>query len=282
MNGKSKKHLAISVMILLLVTVGVIVFVSYQPTSASTYPLLQSQNRDDEPKLDPSSLADEDSITHAAKVAEEIVGRWEDNVIQQGEWIHLIKKVNSEIDNGVILPDGKPMPPSYLEDGWYFINESGLVDKHVVTLRNESGVVYQQSVHLEETGFNLTFGTKFVDAKPYELKLDGGFVQYLDDVESLGILVEYHDVLENGVSLKMFSHQEVFDVPRIIGNSPWPIQSTTVFGLFDTETNEMIKYSKIYHSKDGNQLLFDGWELLLVEILPSAPSNVLTILESVK
>lgn len=282
MIEKNKKLLAISVMILLLVAVGVIAFVSYQPTSASTYPLLQPQNSEDEPKLDPSFLVDEDSITHAAKVAEEIVGRWEDKVIQRGEWIHLIKKVNSEIDHGVILPDGKPMPPSYLEDGWYFINESGLVDKHVVTLRDESGVVYQQSVHLEDTGFNLTFGTKFVDAKPYKLKLDGGFIQYLEDVESLGILVEHNDVLVNGVSLKKFSHHEVFDVPRIIGNAPWPIQSTTVSGLFDNETNEMIMYSKIYHDEDGNQLVFDGWELLLVEVLPSAPSSVLAILESVK
>lgn len=282
MNGISKKHLAISGMILLLVAVGVIVFVSYQPTSASTHPLLQSQNSDDEPKLDPTILVDEDSSTHAAKVAKEIVERWEDKVIQRGEWLHLVKKINSEIDNGVILPDGKPMPPSYLEDGWYFINEIGLVDKHVVTLRDESGVVYQQSVHLDENGYNLTFGTKFGDAKPYKLKLDGGFVQYLEDVESLGILVKDDDILENGVSIKEFTHQEVFDVPRIIGNSPWPIQSTTVSGLFDTETNEMIKYSKIYHSEDGNQLVFDGWELLLVENLRNAPPNILEILESVK
>jgi len=282
MYKSKRKWLIVIIFLITLVIISAGLFVS-NPTFASIYPQLFSQSNQNEPKLDPTSFSAEDlSTNEASEMAQNSLEQWEKKILKGANWVHLLYQINSEIDNGVILPDGKSMPSSYLEEGWYFINENGLVEKNIVTLRDEFETIYQQSVLSGSTEYNLTFEDKMDGAEPYKLKLDRGFTQYLMEVDALHIPIKYIDITNNNKSIKEFSFEEIYETPIQENQIAKPIQSAVVVGLFDNETGEMITYRKLLKCVTGEQILFEEWHLLIAEILPVAPSSVLDVLENVK
>lgn len=280
---KSKQKWLIEIIFLIaLVIISTGVFVSH-PTFASIYPQLFSRSNQNEPKLDPTSFSAEDlSTNEASEMVQNSLKQWEEKILKGGNWVHLLYQINSEIDNRVILPDGKSMPSSYLEEGWYFINENGLVEKNLVTLKDEFETIYQQSALSGSTEYNLTFEDKLDDVEPYKLKLDRGFTQYLMEIDALHIPVKYIDTTNNNKSIKEFSFEEIYETPIQENQIAKPIQSAVVVGLFDIETGQMMMYRKLLKCVTGEQMLFEEWHLLLAETLPDAPTSVLDVLENVK
>ena len=189
--------------------------------------------------------------------------------------------MSSKVNNGVILPDGRPMPSSYIEDAWYFINKNGLVEKSVVSLKDETGYIFQQAAFTGDVETNLTFGTKMENLTPYELKLDRGFLQYLTDAETLKISIKIQDEKYKDKPNKKFSFIENYDQPiQFNGENTSPVESAIVSGLFTNETGELTLYRKVLKHVDGKEVLFEECELLFMEFVSEPPVDVLTVLES--
>lgn len=281
-----KKLKLLRLIALLLFTILIVISASifiFHPTFASIYPHLFFRNNVDEPKIDPTVLVPQNLSTNKAnEIAQNYSQLWEENLLKGGNWIHLLYQINSEVNNGVVLPDGKPMPSSYLEEGWYFIDENGYVEKNLVILKDESGFVYQQAAFLNNTEYNLTFKERTDNVEPYKLKLDRGFIQYLLDVNELKIPVEYKDITVDNKSYKEISFKEIYESPIQENQIGKQIKSAEIIAHFDNQTNEMTMYRKIYKFVDGESVLFEECNLLLAEVMPNAPSSVLNILENLK
>lgn len=238
----------------------------------------------EEPKLKADTLITNDlpSQKEASQLGKDIAERWNEKIKKNEGWLHLVYQVNSEIDNGVILPDGSPMPSSYIEDSWYLLNKQGLVEKHVVTLKDKQGNILQQSVFVGNMETNLTFGYKMESLTPYELKLDRGFLQYLVDAESLKISIKNQDVKYKNKSHKEFSFTETYDQPTQFNNGKDLVKGSSVSGLFSNETGQLTLYRKIWKYNNGEDVLFEECELLFTEFTSTVPSDILIILESVQ
>lgn len=173
------------------------------------------------------------------------------------------------------------MPSSYTEDAWYFLNKQGLVEKSVVTLKDETGNILQQTVFTGDTETNLTFGDKMENLTPFELRLDRGILQYLIDAETLKISVKNQDVKYKDKPNKEFSFTEAYEQP-VQFNEKDLVKGASVSALFSNESGELTLYRKIWKYNNGEEALFEECELLLTELASDVPSDILGILESVQ
>jgi len=261
---------------------GIIFAVLPENAYANRNPFAQSESNS--PKLTAKELVttSQSSQEKASQIVNESTKKWQEK-IKKEEWLHLVYQINSEVNNGVILPNGEPMPSSYNEDGWYYVNKNGLIEKSVLSLKDEAGNVLQQTVFTEGVEINLTFGFKAENLAPYELKLDRGFLQYIDDAERLKIPIKNKDVKYKNKPYKEFSFTEVYDQPiQFNGDDKEPVKSASVLGLFASETDEMTSYRKTWEYSNGQKVLFEEWKLVLVESMPDAPLDIVAILENIK
>ena len=279
------KKLPIFILLLTLLGFAVIFTTSLVafPSSASTFPKVFAIGASTaEPRLKPEMLRTEVTGEQNVHLGLEFVKRWEDRLLSEAGWIHLVCRVRSDVDNGVILPDGSSMPLAYLKDGWYYLDEQGLVQEFVSTLKTEEGAALQVSVFDGKTTYNLTFDERFPDVQPFKLKLDLGFRQYLQEAEGLGVPVHYREIERQGQYLAEVSLTEVYDTPVQLGNSPEPVSSLSVLGLFDLNSGAMQLYRMVWQLESGKQVLFEESEFLQAEFSSDAPSEVMEILEDVK
>lgn len=65
-------------------------------------------------------------------LVKEMVQRWKERELAGSGWVHFVYETSSSVENGVALPDGNIMPRTYINDGLYFLNDQGLVEKDVV------------------------------------------------------------------------------------------------------------------------------------------------------
>jgi hypothetical protein len=264
------------------------VFKANEAAFANERPNVSVQN---EPKLKPESIAVDESkdskpAEKASQQAQDMVKLWKEKNLKEG-WLHIEYRISSDVASGVILPNGNPMPLTYLEDGWYYLDKKGMVMKSVVTLKDESETILQQSVFNGNTESNLTFGIKEEGVKPYELKLDRGFNQYLIDADALKVPINYKDVKYKDKSGKEksgkeFSYREVYDKPVELSNSQEPVVSTSVLGTFDLDTNDLVLIRTIWKYSSGKEVLFEGCDLVVIEFQTNAPSDITAILENAK
>jgi hypothetical protein len=285
----SSKKLSIMIALLLLSGTMALVFFKAISASADTHPKAVVQSEANEPKLDPKTLVTDNSTlsenpasqVQASQLAAELVSQWKASKLSAG-WVHLVYKVSTEVENGVVLPDGSSRPFTYLEDGWYFLNDKGMVEKNVVTLKDDMGAVLQLTAFDGNTGYNLTYGDKREGMEAYELKLDLGFSQHVAEAEALGVIIQYRDTRDDNKPAREFSFEETYETPTQIGNSKDLVSGTSVLGLFNSETGEMIMTRKVWTYVTGVEVLFEECELLLMEVLPDAPTEIVDVLESVK
>jgi hypothetical protein len=278
----NKKTTSASIILIALAISGIFFFTRSRNASANVVPVPDAP----EVRISTESLSSNDSLTPSPKTSQmviEFISKWRSRIINGAEgWLHLVYQIDSEVDNGVVLPDGDPMPSSYVEDGWYFINKHGLVEKDVVTIKDPDGNILQQSAFNGNLGINFTLGFKDENLVPYEIKLDRGFIQSLLDAEALGILVNYQDISYKDKPSKEFSYTETYDNPVQIGGGQEPVESTYLSGIFTNETGEMVSYRKVLTYISGKEVLFEENSLLIAEFLTDAPSEILLLLESVK
>ncbi len=217
-----------------------------------------------------------------SQLVEKLVASWNERNLIKGQWIHTVYQVTSEVDNGVILPDNTLMARSYIEEGWYFIGEEGLVIQDVVFIKDLKGNILQQSAFKDGVGVNFTFGTRDLFDPSYNWKVDRGILQFLLDAEGAGTTTmsrEFEDA--NGKYLEVY-YTEVFSQPLSMNGVEGKVASMSISAVFNRNDGTMLSYSNVWNMADGGTILFEKNELVMIERIKEIPSDIAEILESVK
>ncbi|MEA5079472.1 MAG: hypothetical protein VB013_12950 [Anaerolineaceae bacterium] len=193
-------------------------------------------------------------------------------------WIHFVYSNESDISNGVILPDGNLMPQNYINDGWYFVNDQGFVIKHLISLVDDAGNVLQREIFVNDTLVNLTTNEKMENIQPYRLKLDLGFSQEMLAMQDGGaILGEETDEIEGKPVIK-FSIQGTFDKPTVLSNGSQPVKSIKLLMIFDQQNGAINEAEKIWQLTDDTEVLFEKNQVLTLQS-DELPNEIAQILE---
>jgi hypothetical protein len=232
-------------------------------------------------EMSQASSEEKNASLTGGELVKEMVQRWKDRELIGPGWVHFVYKTTSAVENGVVLPDGSMMPRTYVKDGWFFLNDQGLVEKDVVTLKDEFGNVFQQAAFVDGMHINITLGEKFEGERSYELKSDLGLSQELSNMETQGVKIAIRDIDYKGKLSTEFSAAGTYENPVVLSNSPMPVESITLVASFDNQTGAMNQSKKIWKLTDGTEVVFEDNEIESLE-RADAPAEIVAILESVK
>ena len=120
-----------------------------------------------------------------AALLKSMVRDFENNMFSQPGWLHYVYYQESEVSNGVALPQ------NYFVDGWYLINEAGIVTQDVVSYYDDDGNLNQRGIFKDNTFINLSTKEEIETEGPYKLKLDLGVTKYMLEMETEGSILTH-------------------------------------------------------------------------------------------
>jgi len=220
----------------------------------------------------PANVDDAVKMTHDWKVKNE----------KRAQWVHFVTAVSSETSNGVILPNGQPMPSSYTNDEWYYVNEAGLVEKGVFSMKDNDGNVFQQVAYQNNILINFTFGDRQENQQPYPLNFDFGFEGEVRDAEHNKTPIKKSDDNVDGKPSVAYSYTEKLKLPTRLGADDVIVNSITKKGSFDKATGDFERIQIIWTLANGTKVVFDSTKIINIEGFADAPDEILNILETVK
>ena len=273
-TDKNRKFIIISLFVLILVGVTLL-GVRFAPALANEfYPDHYDLVRTNEPHLindkatetakqssAENELEDQESVANtstpdAATLLQNMVQDFENNIFSQPGWLHYVYYQESEVSNGVALPQ------NYFVDGWYLITEAGIVTQDVVSYYDDAGNLNQRGIFKDNTFINLSTKEEMETEGPYKLKLDLGVTKYMLEMQTEGsILTHEVSTLDEKPVIK-FSVIGNYDKPTIFGNSSQPVESVRMTILFDQATEAISDMEYVY-------ILIDGTEELFYKVQPS-------------
>jgi hypothetical protein len=157
--------------------IAIFLVIVFFATSKADYPSLLHNVRTNFPGLDIAQSNENTPETVTADEVKSMVDRWVAERAKEEAWVHIVSNVAMGQDSGVVLPDGRPMPLSYIQDDWFYLNEDGLVERGVFTIQDFDGTILQQSVFKNGIIVNLTFDMRQDNVLPYSLFADFGLVK---------------------------------------------------------------------------------------------------------
>jgi hypothetical protein len=211
-----------------------------------------------------------------------MVNDWKAINLKYGQWIHVVSAITSETSNGVILPDGQPMPSSYIQDDWFYINKDGLVEKGVISMKDNGGNIFQQSAYQNNIMINFTFGDRQENQQPYPLNIDFGFGDRILNAKSTSIVIEKSDGEVKGKSSVIYSYIEKLKLPTQLGAENVIVDAITTKGYFDKETGDFVQIQTIWTLANGREVVFESTEVISIDSSFDAPDEILKVLEAVK
>jgi hypothetical protein len=175
---------------------------------------------------------------------------FENKTFTQTGWLHYVYYLESEVDNGVTLPQ------NYYCDGWYFVGEKGNVEKHIIGYLDESGNLNQQEIFKDNMFTNLTTNEKMEADSSYRLRIDFGVTKYASEMEMEGAILTRDVYSIDNKPVVKFTLTGNFDKPTIIGNSSQPVKSVRMTTVVDEATGAVSEVEYVYILIDGTEELF--------------------------
>jgi len=211
-----------------------------------------------------------------------MVNAWESKVQQNGQWIHVIYSVDLLESNGVILPDGQPMPLSYINDDWYYVNQAGLVEKGVFSMTDNSGNILQQSAFQNNILINFTFDDRQDNQQLYPLSIDLGFKDTIMQAANKGLTITKSNESVEGKPSVAFSFTEKLQLPTQLGSENIIVDSIMQTGKFDERTEDFLQIQTIWILNDGTEIVYQTSQIINIESLLDTNNEITRILEKVK
>lgn len=211
-----------------------------------------------------------------------MVNVWKDKNLDGGHWVHLVFSVTSHEENGVVLPSGQTIPLSYINDDWYFLNEAGLVEKGVFTMKDINGNILQQSAFRNNVMVNFTFADRQENIQPYPLNVDLGFEALLQEAQTKNLVIRKSDDKVKGKPSLAFSYVEKLQLPTQLSGKSVVVDSITIKGDFDKKTSDLLQLQTILNLEDGTEVVNETVLIISVDSSPIANDEILEVLEAVK
>ncbi|MGC1375020.1 MAG: hypothetical protein WA821_02285 [Anaerolineales bacterium] len=272
-----------NVLLLVIIIALVLIIAQYHSSEAATYPPILLTVEANSPTMVVPTLSSNE-LTQSQQNADDVgkmIAAWKAPRTKTGLWVHTVDYQTSEEGNGVILPDGQPMPTSYTNDDWFYVNQDGLVVKNVGSSKDAQGKVFQQAAYQNGVTINFTFDMREEGHSPSFLKLDGGFADEVNDALKSGRPIKKSQELINGKPGVAFSYTEKYEKPVVLGNQKVPVSSATTKGYFDASGN-FTGIEITYLLANGKTSLYQRVEFVSIDFFPQAPQEILDILERVK
>lgn len=174
------------------------------------------------------------------------VRAWKSNSLKNGQWVHVINSVTLAEPQGVILPNGEPMPSSYITDDWYYVNGAGLVEKGVFSVKDNDGNLLQQSAFQNHVMINITFDDRQENQEFFPLNIDLGFEQQIRDASNKGLRIEKSEAVVDGKPSLVYSYTEELQLPTQLGTEKMIVESIVKKGLFDVDTEGLLQIQTVW------------------------------------
>lgn len=211
-----------------------------------------------------------------------MVNDWKGRKLEYGQWIHMVSAFTSETSNGVILPNGQPMPSSYITDDWFYINKDGLEEKGVSSLKDNDGNVFQQTAYQNNIMINFTFGDRQENQQPSPVSIDFDFENQIKDAKNKGVVIKKSDEDIKGKPSIAFSYDEKLKLPTQFGDADVIVDRITTKGSFDKETGDFVQIQSIWTLDNGKEVVYYSTEIISIDGFTDAPDEILKLLETVK
>ncbi|MCC7118938.1 MAG: hypothetical protein IT310_10475 [Anaerolineales bacterium] len=210
------------------------------------------------------------------------IREWKSNNLKNGQWTHLVYSVALAEPQGVILPNGEPMPSAYITDDWYYVNDAGLVEKGIFSVKDNSGNLLQQSAFQNNVMINFTFEDRQENLELFPLNIDLGFEQQIMEASNKGLGIKKSEVTADGKSSLVYSYTEELELPTQLGAEQMVVDSIAKKGFFDIKTGDLTQTQTIWVLSDGTELIYETVRIVSIESQPNPSSDILKILEGVK
>ena len=211
-----------------------------------------------------------------------MVHEWKSKNLKDGQWVHVVNSVTLAEPQGVILPNGEPMPSSYITDDWYYINGAGLVENGVFSVKDNDGNLLQQSAFHNNLMINFTFEYRQENQELFPLNIDLGFEQQIMEARNKGLGIKKSEVIADGKSSLAYSFTEELQLPTQLGEEQMVVDKIIKKGFFDAKTGDLAQTQTLWVLSDGAEVVYETVKIISVNSYPAAPDEIAGILEGVK
>jgi len=199
------------------------------------------------------------STPDAATLLQTMVQDFENKTFSHTGWLHKVYYQESEVNNGVALPQ------NYSVDGWYLVNEAGFVTQNVVSKYDDAGNLISRGIYKDNTLINLSTKEEMETEGPYRLKLDGGVTKSMLETHMEGSILIYEDTTIDEKPVNKFSVIGNYDKPTHFSNSSQPVKSVRMTAIFDQVTGDLYEMECVFILIDGTEELFYRVQILTLE-----------------
>lgn len=205
--------------------------------------------------------------------------------INQPGWIHVQETTVYDIDqeNNGVLPDGKVIPLSYINDSWYHINNDGLVDQSVSMMKSDTEETLQTTVFTNNVSWSSSANEDTAQGPYYLGSLDYHFAADVQDVLSrLSVQPEFvnaKDSINSGIST--FTVNEKLAPPLLTVDYKMPVSLVSTTASFDNTTGFLVELKRVMQFKDGSERAYFHITLKIDTGL-EPPKEIVTLIEERK
>ena len=211
-----------------------------------------------------------------------LIKDWEEKKIQNSQWVNIITAFTLMEPQGVILPNGEPMPSSYITDDWFYVNDAGLVEKGVFSIKDNNGNILQQSAFQNNVLINFTFDDRQENQDFFSLNIDLGLAQQIREASNQGLKINKSDETVEGRPSVMYFYTEELKLPTQLGADSVIVDSIVQKGFFDAETKDFVQLQTVWVLSDGTELVYVTVYIISIDSYSSPNDEILKILEGVK
>lgn len=201
-----------------------------------------------------------------------MVQDFETNTFSQAGWLHYVYYQESEVPNGVTLPQ------NYTVDGWYLVDEAGYVSQEVGSYYDDTGNLILRGIFIDNTFINLNTKEEIKTEGPYKLKLDLGLITSMLEMQMKGSILTQEFITLSEKPMVKFSLTGNYDNPANFSNSSQPVKSVRVTALFDQTTGAISEYESVFILLDGTEELFSRVQISTLE-WGNLPQEFIQLLE---
>jgi len=205
--------------------------------------------------------------------------------INQPGWVHVQETTVYDIDqeNNGVLPDGKVIPLSYINDSWYHINNDGLVDQSVSMMKSDTGETLQTTVFTNNVSWSSSANEDTAQGPYYLGSLDYHFAADVQDVLSrLSVQPEFVNAKDSIISgISTFAVNEKLDPPLLTVDYKMPVYLVSTIANFENTTGFLTELNRVMKFEDGSERTYFHITLK-IDTGIEPPKEIITLIEEGK
>ena len=197
-------------------------------------------------------------------------------------WVHSSSKSETIIEQTGKLPDGAPIPTSWVTDSWLLLDENGYLLQGVAIQDTGSPSTFQVSVFKNGVWNNLTLGVSpeagnTEDITPYR-PMDHTVLEQAARDKDIAVL-EARDALLGNEGVTEFTITEKQLAPYNITGSSYQLIGTAIKYYLSNKTGLVLQTEQYYISADGEYELIQRHTITITEKVKDPPAEVMKYLE---